>query len=234
MMHKLMLWAALPLWLWSPAVLADETPDQLAAAAAAAQRPMLLRFGATWCSACEEMERSSWPRPEVLAAAAPYTMISLDADRDLRWVERYRVQAYPTLILADPEGCSVVEWVGFASSALLQSRLEAANSRWPQWVDWARRSQSDVVDVEATLQLAEAANEFDAIDQAAHLFRQALRESEGGPQQARAQLGWSWVQARRGECKQALRGYRRFKKIGIEDARLTQVETAIGQCQAPR
>ena len=224
------------LLVWSPLMLAFESPNQLAAAAAAAERPMLLRFGATWCSACEEMERSSWPRPEVVAACAPYVMIKLDADRDSSWVERYQVQAYPTVILTDPEGRRVMEWVGFAPPRLLQSRLKAASSRWPQWVDWARRSDSEVVDVEATLRLAEAANQFEALEQASHLFRQALRESQGGPQQAqaRAQLGWSWVQARRGDCKQALRAHRRFKKLGIEDSRLGQVEAAIGQCRAER
>ncbi len=167
--------------------------------------------------------------PEVVAACEPWALIDLDADRHPDWIERYQVEAYPTLILTDPKGNSVLEWVGYLSPTELQRRLELATARWPQLARWVQAGG-----VEATLRWAETANELEALEQSARLFRLVLRQGETDADRARAQLGWSWVQARQGNCEQAIRGYRRFTKMSVGDSRLERVEAAIDDCRNTR
>jgi thioredoxin:protein disulfide reductase len=77
------------------------------AAASAAQEPVLLYFGAEWCKNCKEMEKDTWPDPEVEKRLAGYRFIKVDAteiDQSpiSEIIEKFRIQGLPTYIVLHP------------------------------------------------------------------------------------------------------------------------------------
>ncbi len=77
-----------------------------ASEAGALSKPVLLDFRADWCVACVELEKETWPAPEVRAALAGLVPVRLDmtennaSNRALQ--ARFGVKGLPTVILLAP------------------------------------------------------------------------------------------------------------------------------------
>ncbi len=67
-------------------------------------KPMLIDFVADWCKPCLEMERTFWPKPQVLELAKKFVAVSLDFDRRGPEISRYRVGSIPAVVVTDPWG----------------------------------------------------------------------------------------------------------------------------------
>lgn len=67
-------------------------------------KPMLIDFVADWCKPCHEMERTFWPKPQVLELAKKFVAVSLDFDRRGPEISRYRVGSIPAVVVTDPWG----------------------------------------------------------------------------------------------------------------------------------
>lgn len=69
-------------------------------------RPVLLDFWGTACKACEEMERKTFPHPDVRRALERFTLIKVRmdlADRAIRPTQaRFAIKGLPTYVILDP------------------------------------------------------------------------------------------------------------------------------------
>lgn len=78
--------------------------------AAAAQRaaetgtPMLLVFRAAWCRWSGDLVSAAAADPRIVARARRCACVAVDADRDAETCARFKVQAFPTVILLDADG----------------------------------------------------------------------------------------------------------------------------------
>src|SRR5438094_5631713 len=52
-------------------------------------KPVLYDFSATWCKPCQAMEKTFWPRPEVVEATKRFICVKVDFDRDKALAEKY-------------------------------------------------------------------------------------------------------------------------------------------------
>ncbi|WAS94636.1 tetratricopeptide repeat protein [Nannocystis punicea] len=76
------------------------------AAAKAEGKPVFVDVGAYWCPPCRELEEKVFVREDVGAALAKYVALHVDAEKGEgpELVARYKVQAYPTLLVLDASG----------------------------------------------------------------------------------------------------------------------------------
>ena len=77
------------------------------AAAKAANKRVFVDVGAYWCPPCRKLDEEVFTRPEVgEALKAGYVPVHIDAEKGEgpEVVARYRVQAYPTLLVLEAEG----------------------------------------------------------------------------------------------------------------------------------
>lgn len=77
------------------------------AAAAAAGEQVIVDVGAYWCDSCHELDERVFSLPRVAAAVeAGYLAVKIDAEKDEgpEIVERYHVEAYPTVLVLDAHG----------------------------------------------------------------------------------------------------------------------------------
>lgn len=76
------------------------------AAAKAEGKLVFVDVGAYWCPPCRELEEKVFTRDDVGAALAEYVALHVDAEKGEgpELVARYKVQAYPTLLVLDASG----------------------------------------------------------------------------------------------------------------------------------
>ncbi|MCY0988659.1 thioredoxin family protein [Nannocystis sp. ILAH1] len=76
------------------------------AAAKAESKLVFVDVGAYWCPPCRELEEKVFTRDDVGAALAKYVALHVDAEKGEgpELVARYKVQAYPTLLVLDANG----------------------------------------------------------------------------------------------------------------------------------
>jgi thiol-disulfide isomerase/thioredoxin len=80
-------------------------------------RPVLIDFQADWCKPCKEMEKSFWPRPEVVAVSKKFVCVSLNYDSNRGEASRYGVDRIPAVIFMDAWGNPITLNFGYGPSA---------------------------------------------------------------------------------------------------------------------
>jgi thiol:disulfide interchange protein DsbD len=82
--------------------------DQVLARARTEGKPVLIDFFADWCAACKELDRETYPSPEVIAEAERFLSIKIDAtnseDALDALMDRFGVQGLPTVAFVSSSG----------------------------------------------------------------------------------------------------------------------------------
>jgi thioredoxin 1 len=105
----------------SLATATDHSFEQ-AVLAASHSKPVLVDFGAAWCSPCKMLD----PIVEKVAAeyASSLNVVKIDTDENPQLVQEYAIMSAPTLLVFK-DGKLVKRLVGYMPQARLVSQLEA-------------------------------------------------------------------------------------------------------------
>jgi thiol-disulfide isomerase/thioredoxin len=124
--------------LWgSSAIAADElfrdmSLDQAKQLAAKDGKSFLLvDIYTVWCEPCKKLDETTWKDAEVRKwLSAQAVCLKIDAEKQVHLAEKYRVNAYPTVLLLKPDGGEIDRLVGYrdAKTFLADARESLAGN----------------------------------------------------------------------------------------------------------
>jgi len=151
-----------------------DSPDQAFASAASSARPVLVDVWAVWCAPCALMERTTWAAPAVVAAAEGFVPLKVDADAADLFVDRYRAEVLPTLLVLDDRGEVLARLTGATDASTLLATMERVTDGYAGYV--ARR---DDTGPEAAAAVASYLLDLDNGARAAELLRRRRKAADG-------------------------------------------------------
>ncbi len=109
-------------------------------------RAVFIDFYTTWCGPCKMLDQITWKDAGVQAWLQQRTVpLKLDAERYVSLAQRFKVNAYPTMIFVDHDGTVINQLVGYRDAARFLKDAEAALTKWspkatPSSLDVARQA----------------------------------------------------------------------------------------------
>ncbi len=101
-------------------------------------QPLLVDFGTANCFWCRKLEATTFRDPAVVALIKDqFIPLRIDADRDPTLAQHLRIQSYPTLVLAAPDGKILAFIEGYLEAPKLLPHLRAAVASTlttPEWM----------------------------------------------------------------------------------------------------
>ncbi len=138
--------------------------------------PLVIDFGTTNCFWCKKLDESTFRDPRVIAAMNDkFIPLKIDAERDVQLREMLRVNVYPTIVVASPEGRILGTMEGYQETEIFQEKLgRAVASLTPP--DWMLRD----------LQIAQKAMQSGDMPRATVLLKAILEDGKTRPVQIQA------------------------------------------------
>lgn len=106
----------------------SEDPKGALASARAAGKPVLVDVWAVWCAPCKLMEKTTYRDEKVLAAAAGFVPLKVDADQQKAFAQRYEIGPLPATLFLDGEGREIGRRIGFLEAPELAGLLNSVAS----------------------------------------------------------------------------------------------------------
>jgi thioredoxin-related protein len=140
-------------------------------------RPLLIDFGTEHCFWCRKLDATTFRDPSVAALLSrEFVTLRIDAGRQPRLARALKVDRYPTLVLASPEGKVLDRQVGYLDAAQFCKRLQRVLACLPQQQD-----------PEGDFRAACSAIAVPDYPRAIVLLRKVAQNGQGRPVQVKAQ-----------------------------------------------
>lgn len=89
-------------------------------------KPILVKFHATWCSVCTQLNSKTLTKPAVVAESKKWVSVQVDVDKSPDLAEKYGVTGLPTVAFLRPDGSLATSFVGFREAGEAVKIMQAA------------------------------------------------------------------------------------------------------------
>ena len=88
--------------------------DEAMGLASKKKRIVFVDFCTAWCGACKRLDEDTWTDARVIAQLKEKTIpLKIDAEKELVIKEKYKINAYPTLLFLNGDGSILARVVGY-------------------------------------------------------------------------------------------------------------------------
>jgi thiol-disulfide isomerase/thioredoxin len=108
---------------------ADQSFEAASKQAAQTGKIVLVDFYTTWCGPCKMLDKTTWTDPAVIQLLDQKTVaLRIDAEKETALAQRYKIQAYPSVLLIKPDGTEIDRLVGYKEPTAFIADFNAALS----------------------------------------------------------------------------------------------------------
>lgn len=113
----------------SSGIFSDLTFDRAVKQAATDKKVILIDFFTTWCGPCKLLDNTTWTDAKVATLLAEKAIaLKIDAEKETTLAGKYKVNAYPTILILRADGTIIDQLVGYRSPEVFVSEFNAALS----------------------------------------------------------------------------------------------------------
>ncbi|MGP8201941.1 MAG: thioredoxin family protein [Limisphaerales bacterium] len=95
--------------------------------AARSGKIVLVDFYTTWCGPCKMLDKNTWTDAEVIQLLKEKTVaLRIDAEKETALAKRYKIEAYPSVLLIKPDGTEIDRLVGYREPGIFVADFHAA------------------------------------------------------------------------------------------------------------
>jgi thiol-disulfide isomerase/thioredoxin len=95
--------------------------------AARTGRIVLVDFYTTWCGPCKMLDKNTWTDAAVIQLLEQKTVaLRIDAEKEAALSKRYKIEAYPSVLLIKPDGTEIDRLVGYREPKVFLADFNAA------------------------------------------------------------------------------------------------------------
>lgn len=88
---------------------------------------VLVDFYTTWCGPCKMLDKTTWTDPAVIQLLEQKTVaLRIDAEKEVALSKRYKIEAYPSVLLIKPDGTEIDRLVGYREPKAFMADFNAA------------------------------------------------------------------------------------------------------------
>ena len=106
----------------SPLVWSTSYPESLDQAKAK-NKPVLIKFEASWCVWCEKMEEDVFTDPEVIKELGKFVCVKIDVDKQENIAKAYKIKSLPRTIIINTYSEIVGDWLGYHEASVYYKLL---------------------------------------------------------------------------------------------------------------
>ncbi|MBI5762886.1 MAG: thioredoxin family protein [Planctomycetes bacterium] len=112
-------------------VFSSKSFDDACASAAKEKKVVLIDFYTTWCGPCKRLDSTTWQDKDVQTWLRDKTIpLKIDAEKQKDLAKKYKVTAYPTILLLKPDGTEIDRLVGYkAAEEFLEDATDALSGK---------------------------------------------------------------------------------------------------------
>jgi thiol-disulfide isomerase/thioredoxin len=109
----------------------DLSFEAASAQAAKTGKIVLVDFYTTWCGPCKLLDKNTWTDPAVIQLLEQKTVaLRIDAEKEAALSKRYKIAAYPSVLLIKPDGTEIDRLVGYKEpNAFIADFNDALNGK---------------------------------------------------------------------------------------------------------
>lgn len=78
-------------------------------------KPLFVDFETTWCDPCSKMNKWVYTADKVVALSSGFVFLKVDGTQHPDLVKKFRVEAYPTMVILDRNGVELKRKIGYCS-----------------------------------------------------------------------------------------------------------------------